>query len=80
MNTVPFDTLRLSRALQSKAQFTLEQAEGFTDALTDSFQDQLATKSDLNAEIGGLRAELYKVAGVQTLAIIGAVLAIMHWH
>jgi len=61
MNPVPFDTLKLARTLRDKAQFSLEQAEGVTEALSEAFQDRIATKDDLAAleqrltiKIGGM--------------------------
>jgi len=61
MNPVPFDTLKLARTLRDKAHFSLEQAEGVTEALSDAFQDRIATKEDLAAleqrltiKIGGM--------------------------
>jgi chromosome segregation ATPase len=54
MTAAPFDTLKLTKALREKAHFTQEQAEGLTEALSDSFEEQIATKQD----IAGLRADL----------------------
>jgi hypothetical protein len=47
MSTIPFDTLKLAGTLREKAHFSQEQAEGVTDALSDAFQDRIATKDDL---------------------------------
>lgn len=47
MGAVPFDTLKLARSLREKAKFAQEQAEGVADALSDAFQDEIATKTDL---------------------------------
>jgi len=47
MSAIPFDTLKLARALREKAHFTAEQAEGVADALAGAFQDRVATKDDL---------------------------------
>jgi hypothetical protein len=47
MSAIPFDTLKLARALRDKAHFTAEQAEGVADALAGAFQDRVATKDDL---------------------------------
>ena len=47
MTAIPFDTLKLARALREKAKFAPEQAEGVADALAEAFQAEIATKSDL---------------------------------
>ena len=39
--------------------------------------EKLTTKSDLKAEMGNLRAELYRAMSVQTLAIIAGVVGIL---
>jgi hypothetical protein len=58
-----FDTLKLSKALQSE--FTPAHAEALTEAFSTSAQDTVATKRDLiqveaklSAEIQNLRTEL----------------------
>jgi hypothetical protein len=47
MTAAPFDTLKLTKALREKAHFTQEQAEGLTEALSDSFEEQIATSRTL---------------------------------
>src|SRR3954468_17035004 len=47
MAAIPFDTLKLARSLRDKAKFPPEQAEGVADALSEAFQDEIATKTDL---------------------------------
>ncbi len=47
MTTIPFDTLKLARSLREKAHFAPEQAEGVADALSEAFQAEIATKTDL---------------------------------
>jgi hypothetical protein len=44
---VPFDTLKLARDLRDRGKLTAEQAEGIAASLVDAFQDNVATKSDL---------------------------------
>lgn len=44
---VPFDTLKLARDLRDGGKLTAEQAEGIAASLVDAFQDNVATKSDL---------------------------------
>ncbi len=46
MSTVTFDTLKLSRKLES-AGFTHEQAVGAAEALADTLVDFVATKHDI---------------------------------
>ena len=65
MTTVPFDTLKLARALRDKAGFSQEHAEATADALAEVIAERVATKQDvvglgaeLRAEIAALRAEM----------------------
>lgn len=48
MTAIPFDTLKLAKDLRERAHFSAEQAEGTAAALADAFQDQVATKSDID--------------------------------
>ena len=70
MTALLLDTLRLSRALQGKGNFTSEQAEALAEALGEASQGDLATKTDLagvRTEIAGLKTELKtELAGVGT--------------
>ena len=70
MTTLLLDTLRLSRALEDKGNFTSEQAEALAEALGEASQGDLATKTDLagvRTEIAGLKTELKtELAGVGT--------------
>jgi hypothetical protein len=70
MTTLLLDTLRLSRALRDKGNFTSEQAEALAEALGEASQGDLATKTDLagvRTEIAGLKTELKtELAGVGT--------------
>lgn len=47
MSAIAFHTLKLARALREKAKFGAEQAEGVADALSEAFQAEIATKTDL---------------------------------
>jgi hypothetical protein len=47
MTAMPFDTLKLARSLRDKAHFAPEQAEGVADALSEAFQAEIATRTDL---------------------------------
>jgi hypothetical protein len=61
---VPFDTLKLARALRDRAGFSQEHAEAAADALAEVLGEQVATKQDikdLRTEIDVLRTEM--VAG-----------------
>ena len=49
MNAVAFDTLKFVRALRDKAKLSPEQAEGFADAIAEAVQNDLATKTDIEA-------------------------------
>jgi hypothetical protein len=53
---MPFDTLKLARRLEA-AGFAPQQAGDMAEAIAEAVA-QLPTKADLQAEIGGLRAEL----------------------
>jgi hypothetical protein len=70
MTALLLDTLRLSRALQDKGNFTSEQAVALAEALGEASQGDLATKTDLagvRTEIAGLKTELKtELAGVGT--------------
>ena len=94
MNAVALDTLKLARSLREKAKLSVEQAEGFADALAEAFQGDLATKGDLRelelrlkAEIESARTQVEAVKfdllkwivgliGLQTIAILGALIAL----
>ena len=61
---MPFDTLKLARALRDRAGFSQEHAEAAADALAEVLGEQVATKQDikdLRTEIDVLRTEM--VAG-----------------
>jgi hypothetical protein len=88
MTAVPFDTLKLARALRDKAHFTPEQAEGAADAIAEAVQTDLATKADLvmlgadlRAEIAEAKSEIIKwmfgTIGFQTIVILGGVIALL---
>ncbi len=65
MTAVLFDTLRLSRTLRDKGNFSAEQAEALAEALGDAAQDNLATKADIAAlrgDIAGVKSEVAALA------------------
>jgi len=73
MSVIPFDTLKLARDLRDLAHFTQEQAEGAAAALADAFQDQVATKADierLESKIESAKQELIiKIGGMLVVAV-----------
>ncbi len=90
MSGVPFSTLRLAKRLQAGG-FTSEQADTMASALADAatagglatkadFGD-LVSKADLKADLAELKADLLKwmvsTIGIQTVVIIGAVVALV---
>lgn len=73
MSTIALDTYKTIQKLQTKG-FSLEQAEGVVEALTES---ELVTKLELKTELAGLRTDIYRAMMLQTRTIIGALIAIM---
>jgi len=71
MGTIPFDTLKLARALREKANFSSDQ--GMADALSAAFQDEIATKSDLRE----LELRLTTRIGGMLVIAIGALTALL---
>ena len=57
VTAVPFDTLKLARALR-QASFTNEQAEGAAEAIAGALQADLATKGDLAEVRAGLKGDI----------------------
>lgn len=87
MTAVPFDTLKLARTLQAQGAFSDAQSSRLVEALGDILASDLVTKPDLReaelrleTRIAEAKAETIKwffgVVGIQTLAIIGAVVAV----
>ncbi|SFI75231.1 hypothetical protein [Methylobacterium brachiatum] len=80
MAGVAFDTLKFARTLRDKAKLSPEQAECLADAMAEALQGDLVTNADLRAELAETRAEIVRwvagLIGFQTLAIIGAVVAL----
>jgi gas vesicle protein len=61
MTALLLDTLRLSRTLRDKGNFTSEQAEALAEALSEASQGDLASKADfapVRSEIGDFKTEL----------------------
>ncbi|SFT04262.1 hypothetical protein [Methylobacterium sp. yr668] len=80
MAAVAFDTLKFARTLREKAKLSPEQAEGLADAMAEALQGDLVTKADLRAGLADTRSEIVRwvggLIGFQTLAVIGAVVAL----
>ncbi len=81
MNAVPFDTLKLADRLEAGG-FTAEQARAVASAMADTVSiADLATKADLAQQLAETKADILKwvvsTIGIQTVVIIGAVLALM---
>ena len=61
MTALLLDTLRLSRTLRDKGNFTSEQAEALAEALSEASQGDLASKADfapVRSEIADFKTEL----------------------
>ena len=61
MTALLLDTLRLSRSLRDKGNFTSEQAEALAEALSEASQGDLASKADfapVRTEIADFKTEL----------------------
>lgn len=58
MTAAAFDTLKFSRALRDKAKLSMEQADGFADAIAEAIQSDLTTKTDLRETELSLKADL----------------------
>jgi hypothetical protein len=80
MAAVAFDTLKFARSLREKVKLSPEQAEGLADAMAEALQGDLVTKADLRAGLADTRSEIVRwvagLIGFQTLAVIGAVVAL----
>ena len=75
MNAVTLDTHKTMQKLQAKG-FSVEQAEGIIDALTES---ELVTKSELRAGLGEFEGRMYCAMLVQTGVIAALVIGIVQF-
>lgn len=50
-----------------------------TAAATVKLAEDLATRTDLQAEINGLRPEMYKLVGGQTIVLVLAMIGLKVW-
>ena len=86
MASLSIDTYKTVLLLQQQG-YSQQQAEGFVAVLQSADLADVATQADvaalkdgiaqLDRSIQGTRVEMYKVAGAQTLVIIGAVVALV---
>lgn len=86
MATVPFDTLKFSRALQ-QATFSKEQADGLTEIIAEIMTSDLATRTDikrpdtnikiamerLDAKFDALTSKLIKLQWTMGLLLAGEI-------
>jgi hypothetical protein len=80
VSPVLFDTLKLTRALREKAPFTQEQAEGLTDALSESFEERVPTKQDmtnLETKLESLEQRLTIKMGGMLIVAVGVLTGLM---
>lgn len=75
MNSVTLDTYKTIQNLQARG-FSVEQAEGIVDALTES---ELVTKTDLRTALGELETRLYRAMLIQTGVIAAIVIGIVQF-
>lgn len=76
--TLNLDTYKIVKLLQTKG-YSEEQAEGFISAIQDITLSGVATKQDINdvkTEISELRHETLKFQIIQTLTIVGVMIAL----
>jgi len=84
MNTLLFDTLRLSRTLRDKGHFTSEQAEALAEALGEASHGDLATKADLadlatKADLAAVRTEIAELKTELKIEIAGIKIELLKW-
>lgn len=78
MGAIPFDTLKLARALRDKANFSSEQAEGMAGALADAMGGaELVTKDYLDGRLIALEQRLTINLGSMLVVATGAAAALV---
>jgi flagellar motility protein MotE (MotC chaperone) len=80
VSPVLFDRLKLTRALREKARFTQEQAKALADALSESFEERVATKQDttnLEAKLESLEQRLTIKMGGMFIVAVGVLTGLM---
>lgn len=86
MSSVALDTLKLAQGLEA-AGFPPQQAQDMATAISDAIIDMVVTREYLDLRLGEMRVELTQLkaeilkwvlgaVGLQTLAILGAVVAL----
>lgn len=77
MTAVPFDTLKLARALRDQGKFTQDQAEGMAQAFAEAVQTDLATKGDISTLAS--KSDIARLDGRMNLTqwMLGFVLAFL---
>jgi hypothetical protein len=87
MSSVAFDTLKLAQLLEA-AGFPAKQAQDMASAISDTIVDTVVTREYLDLRLGEVRVELaqlksemlkwmFGAVGLQTLAILGGVAALV---
>jgi hypothetical protein len=80
MSSVAFDTLKLAQRLEA-AGFPPKQAQDMASAISDAIIDTVVTRQYLDLRLAELKAEMLKwtfsAVGLQTLAILGGVAALL---
>jgi hypothetical protein len=80
MASVAFDTLKLAQRLEA-AGFPPKQAQDMASAISDTIIDTVVTREYLDLRLAELKAEMLKwmfgAVGLQTLAILGGVAALL---
>jgi hypothetical protein len=91
MLAVAFDTLKLARKLES-AGMPSKQAQDTSAALSETYtewlslgnvatrEDVQAVKAELKAEIGAIKVEILRWMFGQTIVLLGALIALVHFH
>jgi hypothetical protein len=72
--SVPFDTLKFATRLQEGG-FTAEQAKAAAEAFAEATGEELATKTDLRAEIAAVRADIRELELRMTIKLGGLIMA-----
>ena len=87
MSPVAFDTLKLAQRLEA-AGFPPKQAQDMASAISDTIVESVVTRDYLDLRLGEIRSELaelkadmlkwmFGAVGLQTLAILGGVAALL---
>ena len=78
MGAIPFDSLKLARALRDNANFSSEQAEGMAGALADAMAGaELVTKDYLDGRLVALEQRLTIKLGSMLVVAVGVIAALV---